>query len=107
MAKMPPLTFSDEPTKIGLTLTRAHISVHHTTLASLAIGLNNSYVSTSPICFLTTFTMPCNKSKQNTNVPTPALPLITIHISQSVVPFGLFHTQVTCITYAWPMTFSY
>ena len=42
MAKMPPLTFSDEPMKIGLTLTRTHISVPHTTLASLAIGLNNS-----------------------------------------------------------------
>jgi hypothetical protein len=42
MAKMHPLTFSDLPMKIGLTLTRTHVLVPHTTLASLATGLNNS-----------------------------------------------------------------
>jgi hypothetical protein len=30
MAKMPPLTFSNEPMKIGLILTRTHNLVHHT-----------------------------------------------------------------------------
>jgi hypothetical protein len=45
--KMPPLTFSDEPMKIGPILTRTHVSVPHATLASLAshwaqqfLGLN-------------------------------------------------------------------
>jgi hypothetical protein len=42
MAKIPPLTFSNEPMKIGPILTRTHVSVPHTTLASLAIGLNSS-----------------------------------------------------------------
>jgi hypothetical protein len=91
-ARMPPLTFSDELMKNGPILTGTHALVPHTTLASLAIGLNSSYASTSPICFLITFIEPSKKFKHTTtNVPAlPAPPIVTIHISQSDTPFGQF-----------------
>jgi hypothetical protein len=59
-------------------------------------------------CFLiTTFTALSKKSKCTTNVPALEPLLISIHISQLDAPFGQFPTQVTCVTYAWPMTCSF